>query len=222
MAPTSGPLGRASLRSGAADRIRTQISAGSLTPGELHSVGSIANELQVSATPVREALVQLANEGLIEIVQNRGFRVRVLSDQDLDHILEIRLVLEVPAMGRLAQRRPQVDLSRFRPIAHELTEHARASRIVDFVALDRTFHLGLTALLGNPRYVDMVDRLRGQTRLSGLSNLGGTTSLIESAEEHERLLDLIEAGSHAATEELMSAHLQHTRGLWAGRAEPVR
>ncbi len=217
--PTFRSVPRLSLRDEAATQLRAHIASGSLTAGELYSIGAIAAELGVSATPVREAVLELANEDIVEIVHNRGFRVHVLTDVDLDHILELRLALEVPAMGRLAELKPAPDLLSFRPIAHTLVKNAKDGDFVEFVALDREFHLGLTALLGNPRYVRLVDLLRRQARLPGLRDLRGAEKFLRSAEEHDELLDLIEAGDRANAEALMKRHLGHTRGLWAGRAE---
>ncbi|NED96286.1 GntR family transcriptional regulator [Phytoactinopolyspora alkaliphila] len=222
---TRGPqfdvLPRTKLRDEATQQIKAQIVAGKLEPGVLYSVSTIAEQLQVSATPIREAVLDLAKDGLVEMVRNRGFRVRVLTDKDLDDLVELRLVLEVPAMGKLATIRPRPDLSQLRPMAKAIIKHAADGDMVAFVARDRDFHLGLTALLGNQRYVDMVAMLRDQTRLVGLSQLRGAAKLIDSAREHEELLDLIEAGDVAGTEDLMTRHLRHARGLWAGRPEPT-
>lgn len=207
------------LRDGAAAQLKAQIISGAIQPGVLYSVSSVAAQLGVSATPVREAVLDLAKDGLVEMVRNRGFRVLVLTDKDLDDLVELRLTLEVPAMGRLAEARPTLDLSDLRPAARELEELASRGDMVGFVALDREFHLGLTALLDNPRYTQVVGLLRDQTRLSGLASLEGATELIDSAREHAQLLDLIEAGDSEATRRLMTQHLQHARGLWAGRPE---
>jgi len=220
--PVFDVLPRTKLRDAAASEIRAQIIAGTLRPGVLYSVSTIAGQLQVSATPVREAILDLAKDDLVEMVRNRGFRVRVLSDKDLDELVDLRLVLEVPAMGRLAAMKPTPDLSDFRPMARELERQASDGDMVGFVALDRQFHLGLTALVGNQRWVNMVGMLRDQTRLLGLSDLQGATELIDSAREHEQLLDLVLAGDVPGTEALMTRHLQHARGLWAGRPEGPR
>lgn len=210
---------RTKLRDVAATQLRAQITAGALEPGVLYSIGTVAAQLQVSSTPVREAVLELAQDELVEMIHNRGFRVRVLSEEELDELVELRVVLEVPAMGRLAVVQPPPDLSAFRPQADELVRLATEGDMVGFVALDREFHLGLTELLGNQSYVKVVDQLRNRTRLSGLSGLRGDEGLIASAREHVKLLDHIQAADRAATESLMTRHLQHARGLWAGRPE---
>lgn len=210
---------RVNLRQDAANQLRAQITAGALQPDILYSIGAVAAELQVSATPVREAVLELAQEGLLEVAKNRGFRVRVPTEKELDDLLDVRLTLEVPAMGRLAALRPAPDLAELRPQAEELVKLARKGDMVAFVAVDKTFHLELTALLGNDQYVAVVEQLRNRTRLLGLPDLTGDINLINSAREHLELLELIEAGDVAGTEQLMTRHLGHVRGLWAGRLE---
>lgn len=217
--PQFAELPRTKLRDAATEQIKAQIIAGTLEPGELYSISTISEQLRVSATPVREAVLDLAKDGLVEMVRNRGFRVRVLSDKDLDDIVDLRLVLEVPAMERLAASRPAPDVDPLRPMARDLVRLAVEGDMVGFVAVDRQFHLAVTALLGNERYVSMVALLRDQMRLLGLSGLEGDSELIASAREHEQLLDLIAAGDVPGTRSLMTRHLQHARGLWAGRPE---
>lgn len=217
--PQFDVLPRTKLRDAATEQIKAQIIAGTLKPGELYSISTISEQLRVSATPVREAVLDLAKDGLVEMVRNRGFRVRVLSDKDLDDIVDLRLVLEVPAMERLAATRPAPDVDPLRPMARDLVRLAVEGDMVGFVAVDRQFHLAVTALLGNERYVSMVALLRDQMRLLGLSGLEGDSELIASAREHEELLDLIAAGDVPGTSALMMRHLQHARGLWAGRPE---
>lgn len=210
---------RLSLRQDAANQLRAQVAAGALAPGVYYSIGAVAAQLRVSATPVREAVLELAGEGLLEVAKNRGFRVRVPTDKELDDLLDLRVILEVPAMSRLAQLRPPPDLDALRPRADHLVELAEGGEMVTFVAVDKEFHLALTALLDNEQYVGMVELLRNRTRLLGLPELVGDPVLVNSAREHVQLLDLIEAGDVEGTEDLMRRHLGHVRGLWAGRPE---
>lgn len=210
---------RLSLRDDATNQLRAQITAGALKPGALYSIGTIAVQLEISATPVREAVLKLAQEELVEVVKNRGFRVRVPTDRELDEIVDLRMVLEVTAMSRLAGLDPPPDVSGLRPLAERSVELAEGGDMVEFVAVDRDLHLRLTALLGNQQYVNMVAQLRNRTRLTGLLDLGGDMDLVRSAREHLELLDLIEAGDSPGVESLMRQHLGHVRGLWAGRPE---
>jgi DNA-binding GntR family transcriptional regulator len=212
-------VSRASLREQCGQAIRALIVSGGLEPGEIHSIGSLAEKLGVSITPVREALLDLARDELIEMLRNRGFRVVALSDEDLDELVDLRLMLEVPAVERIAAARPTPDLSELRGVADEITQYAVDGDMVNFVARDRDLHLGILERYGNRRLVQHVRLLRDQTRLYGLQKVAGSPEFLRSAAEHGKLLDLIEAGRAREAADLMRRHLHHTRGLWSGRVE---
>lgn len=91
-------LRRRNLRDAAVEVLRAAILDGDLAPGSIHSSVSLAERLDVSPTPVREAMLELATSGLVELLPNRGFRVSVVDSQDVDEICQLRLMLEVPAM----------------------------------------------------------------------------------------------------------------------------
>lgn len=212
---------RAPLREQARHELRSLITAGAITPGELHSIGSVAEQLGVSITPVREALLDLEGDGLVEMVRNRGFRVATLTDRDLDELVELRLLLEVPTVVRVAQMDPQPDLSELRAIAEQMVEHAENRDIPAFLQLDREFHLGLLALGGNSRLVATVGLLRDQTRLYGIEQVAGTEEFLHTADEHPELISLVAAGDAEQAGALMRRHLLHVRGLWAGKPHPA-
>src|SRR5439155_22905930 len=112
-----GSLNMSSLREQAASAIRTGIVTGAITAGEIYSVPTLAEQLGVSATPVREAMLDLAGEGLVLPVRNRGYRVVSMSTQDLEAVLKLRLLLEVPSMGDVAVAAKGRDLGEFRALA---------------------------------------------------------------------------------------------------------
>ncbi|MBQ0867675.1 GntR family transcriptional regulator [Streptomyces smyrnaeus] len=215
-----GPqLKSVSLRQQAREALRTRIVLGQIEPGRVESVINVASELGVSVTPVREAVMDLANLGMVEIIRNRGFRVPVLTDHDLEEIFRLRTMLEVPAMVELAQLTDRAPLTRFRQLAEQLTDAARQGDLVSFLDLDRQFHLGLLELLGNRRLVEMVGQLRDQARMQGLQKLADHGELTQSGEEHIAIVDAVEADDGELTAELVRKHLTHSRGIWAGRTE---
>lgn len=212
-------LRRTSLREQAREAIRASIVSGAIEPGVIYSVPSIAAGLGVSVTPVREAMLDLSGEGLIESIRNRGFRITAASDHDLDEIFELRLLLEVPSMVKLCRDRQPGDLAPFRSIARANAEQARAGDVVGFLETDRELHLGLLARLGNRRLSRTVAQLRAQARLYGLDELARSGQLETSAREHADLLSAIVDGDRRRVESLTRHHLEHTRGIWAGRHE---
>jgi DNA-binding GntR family transcriptional regulator len=209
-----------SLREQVSRALEAALVAGELKPGEIYSAPSLAEEFGVSATPVREAMLDLVKDGFVEVVRNKGFRVLEVSEADLDQIFEIRLMLEVPSTVRAASTLTSENFEHLVGIATEITSSAASGDIIRYLDADRRFHVELIATVGNPRLTDLVDRLRRQTRLSGLVNLARAGTLVASANEHHQLLATLRAGDTDATSRLMNAHIRHTRGLWAGRDEP--
>ncbi|MEU6181776.1 GntR family transcriptional regulator [Streptomyces coeruleorubidus] len=219
-ASAGGPqLKSVSLREQAREAVRTRIVLGQIEPGQVESVINVAATLGVSVTPVREAIMDLANLGMVEIIRNRGFRVPVLTDHDLDEIFRIRTMLEAPAMADVVQALNGAPVPQFRQLAEQITDAAREGDLVSFLDLDRQFHLGLLEVLGNRRLVGMVSQLRDQARMQGLQKLADQGELTQSGEEHIAIVDAIDAGDGELAAELMRKHLAHSRGIWAGRQE---
>jgi DNA-binding GntR family transcriptional regulator len=217
--PELAQLRPENLRQQARAAIQAQISTGGIEPGQIYPVAYFASQLGVSATPVREALFDLVHEGLVELVKNRGFRVVELSDQDLDEIFELRLLLELPAIRQVAGRLTTDDVAECALYVQATKKSAAAGDLVGFLAADREFHLRMLTPLENRRLVEQIARLRDQARLPGLQSLAEAGTLIAAADEHERILAAVEKGNADLAEERLRSHLQHTRGIWAGRAE---
>lgn len=219
--PASGTtqLKSVSLREQAREAVRTRIVLGQIEPGQVISVVTVAADLGVSVTPVREAIMDLANIGMVEIIRNRGFRVPELTAHDLNEIFQLRTMLEAPAIAEVAQVINSEDIPAFRTLAEQITAAAREGDLTAFLDRDRQFHLGLLDVLGNRRLVTMVAQLRDQARMQGLQKLADQGELTESGQEHIDIVDAIEARDADRAAELMRKHLAHSRGIWAGLAE---
>jgi DNA-binding GntR family transcriptional regulator len=211
--------GRQNLRDEVQQALRAAVVAGKMRPGVVYSAPALAVEFGVSATPVREAMLDLAREGLVEAVRNKGFRVTELSEHDLDEITELRALIEPPIVRGLAASAVRDRLEELRPVAREIEDAAQRGDLATYLAADRRFHLELLGMAGNRRLVDIVGSLRSQTRLFGLPELATSGALVASAHEHAELLDLLIARDVDAAEDLMRRHIGHIRGAWAGRPE---
>lgn len=211
-----------SARAQVSEALRGAIITGVMKPGELYSAPMLAEQFGVSATPVREAMVDMVAEGLVEAVRNRGFRVTAPTDAELDDMAEVRLLIEVPTVARIAERfQPEWDgvIDRLRRVAGEIVDRAEAGDLIGYVEADRRFHLELLDLAGNEQLVKVVGDLRARSRLYGLAELRESGALARSAAEHHTLLDLVVAGDAHGAADLMRLHIGHVRGVWAGRAE---
>jgi DNA-binding GntR family transcriptional regulator len=207
---------RRNLREEIKETLRAAVISGELRPGVVYSAPSLAGQFGVSATPVREAMLDLANEGLVDIVRNKGFRVTELSEEDLDELCELRALIEVPTVRRIAvDGVPRHVLDELRPLAMEIEAAAARGDLIAHVTADMEFHLLLLAQAGNRHLVETVRSLRARSRIYGLRALADRGELVPSAHEHAELLDLLAAGDAAGAEQLMRRHIGHVRGIWA-------
>ncbi len=193
--------------------------AGELKPGELYSAPVLGERFGVSATPVREAMLDLVKDGFVVAERNRGFRVVEMSDSDLDDILQIRLLLEVPITAALAATISPEVLDRAQGTAELIVDAAARGDLIAYLDLDRHLHVELISQAGNDRLTEMIDRMRLQTRLFGLGALVESGRLVASANEHHGIIAAMRARDVELTERLIGSHIRHTRGLWVGRDE---
>lgn len=218
MTAVSNGILRSSLRDQVLAVLRQRLVSGELKPGEIYSAQAVAAELGVSGSPVREAMLTLVNQGLMEPVRNRGFLVVATSERERADIYEMRLWLEVPAMAKLAGRPDLVAAQsvRFRMLVDQLVSAAKTGDVVEFLDKDREFHLGLTELLESARLTTIIADLRDQTRLYGLEILKAQGALVHSAVEHLGILEALLAGDADESAKLMTAHISHVMADWAG------
>jgi DNA-binding GntR family transcriptional regulator len=197
------------LREQARAAIRTSIVTGELKPDTLYTIGAFAERLGVSATPVRDALGDLAQTGLVPDV----------TEHDLDEIFQIRLMLEPSALTQVVGKLTAADFAECQELVDRGKKAAAERDLGVFLQADRDFHMRLLAPLGNRRLIDILGQLRDHTRLYGLRAMAASGVLGSSAEEHQDLLKTLESGDVEAVCQSITRHLKHTRGAWAGRVE---
>ena len=190
--------------------------AGELQPDEVYSARNLAARFGVSVTPVREALLALTNEGLFEPVRNRGFRVVRPSSTELDNLLELRRLIEIPTARVAAEMgTDQHTLKQLRVLAKIIETAALNRDIVTLCRVDIDFHCMQLAIAGNPQLVSAVRSFRVRSRIYGIAELVGAGVSEELSRDHSRMVDLIEARDADAAEQLMAEHLGHVRKSWA-------
>lgn len=212
---------REKLRDIVGAALRAAIISGELQPGEIYTAPTLSEKFRVSATPVREAMIDLVREGLVEALPNRGYRVVEISDEDLDEVTELRSLIEPPTMGKITNLIPASDLPQLRVLAQAIVDAALSKDVVAFVEADTDFHLSLLAYSGNKRLQSIIADLRSRTRVFGLMPLAKQGFLMAAAEEHHHLLDLIEARQPEAVEEMMRRHIGKVRGAWADKTDAI-
>jgi DNA-binding GntR family transcriptional regulator len=207
------------LRDQALTAIRHALVTGQIVPGVVYSAASVATELGVSNSPVREAMLALVDDGLMEVVPNRGYRAVAFTATDLAEIAQLRLLLEVPAAGLAAEAGVGDRLPDLEELVEVIEQTAADGDVAGNLDADRRFHLLLVEACGNRRLTDQVARLRDQTRLYNLRNLAESGALVASAAEHRPLLAAIAGHDRTTAEDLMRAHLAHITTDWSTTSE---
>ena len=202
-----------SLTARVRDSIREAIIDGSLEPGSLHSVKSLADIFKVSRTPVREALIDLAGADMVEFERNRGVRILETSVHDLEEILVLRILLEVPATHRAAQRIDAAGLDELRQEMEAMVEAAGEGDEPTLMQHDRRFHELINTASGNTRLTEYVDSLRDLILTRGVSTVDNTRSLSEIVAEHEVIVAALASGDADAAASAMKQHLVNTASL---------
>lgn len=208
-----------SLREQVEGQLSSRIVSGEIPPGQVLTVPTLAGDFGVSATPVREAMLNLARRGFLRPIRNRGFEVTEVSPDELRELTEVRMLLEAPPMRTVAGTLDDATVAALRATADRIVDAAKAARFDEYLAADTEFHLSILECAGNRKLVDTVRELRQQTRLVGLVQLASSDALISTSLEHAELVDLLVAGRGEDAEALMRRHIHHVGGVWSGRDE---
>lgn len=193
-----------------AARIRDMIIQDQLVPGEWIREQAIADKLNVSRTPLREALKLLELEGLTQLLPNRGALVTELSVEEVKEKLEVLAVLESLA-GRLACRNAtDSELAEIRALHYEMLACFSRENRLDYFKLNQRIHLAIVAASGNKTLIETHARINAQLyRVRFQSNLQnelwGT-----AVDEHEEMLSALEARNSEALGRCLLNHLGQT------------
>ncbi|MDF3298573.1 GntR family transcriptional regulator [Streptomyces tropicalis] len=199
---------RSSVRGQILDALRTALVAGELEPGAVYSAPALGERFGVSATPVREAMQQLAQEGAVAVVPNRGFRVVERGARELAELAEVRALIEVPVMLRLARTVPAERWAELRPLAEDTVRAASSGCRAAYAEADRAFHRTVLSLAGNEQLVQVAEDLhrRAQWPLVGGPVRPARADLVADAAEHLALLEALVARDLDVVQALVREH----------------
>ncbi len=179
----------------------------------MYSVPSLASELGVSTTPVREALLELSNRGMILPMRNRGFKVKASSLEDLENLFEVRELLERFAVVNIARKRLK-DMDELKDLAGAVAAAVKVRNVGDYLETDRAFHEALVSRAGNPQLTRMIMDLRDNMRLFGIDSAEGEERQRASVKEHYQLVDLAAKGDTKKIASLMTSHIMDWQPLF--------
>ena len=192
-------------------RFRERILAGTYAPGSALRQDTLACEFGTSKIPVREALVQLQAEGLIDIFPNRGFQVRPLAASELDEIFSLRLQIEPLAVARGAKLAAAADIAAARKALDQLNAALTAEQFASSGQLNRRFHVLLAVPRLQPVAADMLGRLHTLAQRYVQAHLGPEGRVKRATREHTALLKVWSMGDTKQARALIHSHIERTR-----------
>jgi DNA-binding GntR family transcriptional regulator len=189
------------------DLVRTAIHEGEFAPNQRLVEADLSVQFGASRAAVRTALVQLAAEGLVERVQNRGARVRAVSLDEAIEISEVRMVVEGLCAGKAAERATDEDLEVLRQIGEDMRDAVGRGDVFGYSDLNRRLHTAVRAAAGQRVAEGVLERLRGQNvrHQFRLALLPGRASV--SLPQHLEIIEAVRARDTARAEAAMRAHL---------------
>jgi DNA-binding GntR family transcriptional regulator len=211
------------LRQQAYEFIQEEIVSGHLAVGSQVSELSLARQIGISRTPVREAIGRLVHEGLLEQVPRYGTIVRTPQRRDIIELYELREALEGYAVGQAAERISANDLAMLarlcdaiKRIGGRLRRSGKraleADMMEQFLAADLAFHMVIVRAAGNGRLLKIVSESRVLTRVIGMKRQEHTAAVVEGTYRyHSRILRALRRRDARAARELLVNHIDHSK-----------
>ena len=207
----NGDIIRLNLSDQIANRLRDMIIQNELAPGDRIRERDVCKNLQVSRTPLREALHKLASEGLIELIPNRGAVITRPSAEEIADMLQVLGVLEAFAGERVCNYISDQELAEIKALQYEmLAAYARQDRL-NYFKLNQKIHLAIVKAARSDTLLSLHSRLNARLyRIRYQSNLKNETWGSALA-EHDHILEALE---NRDAERLSALLRQHLKSTW--------
>lgn len=201
------PKSKLSLVKVAYARLKEEIRTSRMPPGFQATEPEISDLLDMSRTPVREALIRLEAEGLVELKPRRGARVLPVSPKDMREIYELLTALEPEAAAKVAEQRLEPSELLVLEEATSRMENAIEAQDLDaWAAADNDFHTQLLYFHGNARLTNFVASLLQQAHRARMVTLKMRALPVQSTMEHREILESLSRGDAKTTRRLFRTH----------------
>lgn len=193
--------------------IKDGVLSGQIEPGTFVTEGQLADEVGISRTPVREALLRLQAEGMVELFPKKGALVTAPTPQETREVFEARGLIEEWAASQMWARRADTV-----PVLHqrldEMAAALKADDVSTFSSADRAFHEVIVEAAGNSVITRQYRHLRDRQIVIVAGNLRGNRSrMTMSLRQHRELLRVLESGTRTAFVRACRDHVSYAGGL---------
>jgi len=198
---------RTNLKKFAYEEIKTGIVNCVHSPGELLNENLLAEELNISRTPIREALSQLQEEGLVKIMPKKGILVSNITIADMSQIYQTRLHLEPFVVRISGPRLDSNELLRFRELFHKTTDEGD---ILHQLEVDTSFHRYLADSCNNKYIRQLMNKVLDENKRVVISTKN-ECRVEHSHDEHLKLIELLLTKNYEEASRLMHTHIENCR-----------
>ena len=202
---------RAALHEQVAARLRQMLVEGLVAPGAKLNERELCEALQVSRTPLREAIKMLAAEGLVELVPNRGAIAVSLTEEDVRHTFELMAALEALSGELAAQRITDEEIAELKALHFEMLAAYTRGDLSAYYAINARIHRAINAAARNPVLTHTYNQLNARLQaLRFRSNQDGD-KWKRAVKEHEKMIEALSARDGAALRQVLLTHLHNKR-----------
>jgi len=220
-------MSRPALHQEVAVRLRQRIVEGKIAPGAKLNERELSESLQVSRTPLREAIKMLAAEGLVELLPNRGAVAAQLSLQDVADTFELIAGLEGQSGELAAQRIDESQLAELRALHYEMLAAYTRRDLSTYYRLNAQIHVGINAAARNPVLAQAYRNVNARLQALRFRSNFDERKWRLAVQEHEAMLDLLTRRDAPGLRALLVQHLEHKRDvvlelMQSGELSPAR
>ena len=200
------------------ESLKEMILAGQLEHQRIYSETKVSQSLGISRTPMRDAIQRLAQEGYLDVLPSKGFRLHELTERDLLETYQIRCALEGFCVVQLAKDHDQEQARRALDALELLLQAQKqvietTHSIEEFAGYDQKFHETIVYYLDNTVISDTFDSYHYQMSRQTLISLRREGRLEETLEEHRSILENMERGSVGGSYNAALIHLEKPKGI---------
>lgn len=191
------------------ETLRKAIVSGEIKPGERLMEVSLADQMGVSRTPVREAIRRLEAEGLVTMIPRKGTHVSELSVKDIMDVLEVRAALDKLATGLAAKRMQQGQIKALEAVHKQYVINVEKENIEGAIRKDVEFHDIIYSASGNPRLIAVASSLREHIYRFRVIYMKNTMIAGNVLREHEEILEAVQESKDNTAAELAERHIRN-------------
>jgi DNA-binding GntR family transcriptional regulator len=207
------PIARAALHEQVAQRLRQMLVESRIAPGTKLNERELSEVLNVSRTPLREAIKRLAAEGLVELLPNRGAIAVDLSEADVLNTFEVMSGLEAQSGELAAQRITDAELAEIRAMHYEMLATYTRRDLPAYYRLNAAIHSAINAAAKNPVLTATYKQVNARLQALRFRSNQNEEKWKSAMKEHEQMINALATRDAAAMRSVLLSHIDHKRDV---------